>query len=118
MTKLMPASATDIHERSLDLFPDFAYFFSARLVEAECRQLVSEKLTELQRIENAAALLAYIGDGPGPATDNKLRPDFEEWWTPVSVERAPTWYWRNERGSLWHFAQCSRGRFFYAEESN
>lgn len=98
----LPASASDIHEEEIDMFPDWEYYFRASMPTRDCEALLA-KVAAKERLKLIAEHDWMGGQGdwsPGlPPT----------WWQ-------PTWaggHYHGRSGDVNTCAMCNNGVFYY-----
>lgn len=105
----LPADASDVHWAALDVFPDFDTWVQAKLPDASCRKLVSERYAELQPLDRVSIpkgeehwlTWSYPQQPLGVSVD---------WWTAGEMRPENTWVRRN--GDLWAIVQCAEGHVY------
>lgn len=103
----LPSEAADVHHLSQDLFPDWAFYLTARLADAACRRHVEEHFADLapldlHAIEEHERHWVHWGT-PFDEQDQPV-----DWWAPAPMTRENTWV--HHVGDVWELVQCEGGR--------
>lgn len=98
----LPPTASDVYEQSIDMFPDWEYYFRASLPTQDCEVLLT-KVASQESLQPISEHDWLDGRGDwGPATP-------PAWWQPTWVGG----HHHRRRGDVNTCAMCRGGIFYY-----